>query len=540
MISTLKLYAVHAILKRMLKKSAASFMKCIAESKSFQSYYLNRVVQANQDTVYGRKYAFKNIRSVSDYREQVPLITYEDIAPYIEQMKKGRDAVLFQEPLTMFEKTSGSTSPSKYIPFNRSFLNEIHRGTLPWIYNIYEEYKGVMNTTAYWSISPKLGVQEYTEGGIRVGFADDSEYFSSQERFFLKQIFSVDPRISALDPKQFQWESALQLIRDPHLGLISIWNPTLFVLFLEYIETGRASLLEELKSERIGISKNRLSHVTEILSGDEKIDFQALWPELTLISCWTDGAAGLFLPTLKSYFPKIPIQGKGVLMTEGIMTIPMAGMAAPILSVHSHFFEFIPYEADRSAPFAPFGETLLPHELEKEKVYIPVITTGGGLYRYMTGDRLQVKGFQNEVPLFRFLGRTNNIVDLCGEKLNETFVEKIVDHINNRHGFSPVFAMMAPSLSSKPHYIYYVEEKKENLKLKIADLEKEIERLLCESHHYHLCRQLGQLGPVEIVPVEHGQSVYVNKINDIHHQKYGNIKNKLLDANLFWRETFIH
>ena len=53
-----------------------------------------------------------------------------------------------------------------------------------------------------------------------------------------------------------------------------------------------------------------------------------IWPRLALISCWTDAAAGQFLPQLRELFPTIEIQPKGLLATEAFVSFPLVGNTA--------------------------------------------------------------------------------------------------------------------------------------------------------------------------------------------------------------------
>ena len=369
-----------------------------------------------------------------------------------------------------------------------------------------------------------------------MGFEDDSEYFSRLERIFLKHLLVVDPRLSRLESDQWRRETALKLIADKHLGLVSTWNPSLLILLLEFIDQSRQWLLAQLKKQSASIGKKRTGHIEALFAKDGPIDFEALWPNLKLISCWRDGASAWFFSTLQRYFPNTFIQGKGLLMTEGVVTIPMFELPAPILCVNSHFYEFIEYREGNAPDVGSCPRGLMPHELESGKEYLPVITTGGGLYRYLTGDRVLVKGFYQNVPLLQFQGRYNNVVDLCGEKLNEVFVEKTVELLHRRHQLRPMFAMLAPTLHPKPHYVYYIETNQPIVHMKrLAD---EFDQALCDNHHYWICRQLGQLAPVELAPVTGGQQSYINTLTTIKHQKYGSIKPKILDSNLFWKEHF--
>ena len=123
---------------------------------------------------------------------------------------------------------------------------------------------------------------------------------------------------------------------------------------------------------------------------------QALWPNLALVSCWTDAAAGYFAGHLARLVPHAEIQPKGLIATEGFVSLPLVGQDGAGLAVRSHFFEFL--ESDAAGP-------RLAQELERGGRYRVVLTTGGGLYRYDLGDEVEVTGFAGECPLLRFQRR---------------------------------------------------------------------------------------------------------------------------------------
>ena len=50
---------------------------------------LMRLLGENKDTEYGKKYDFANIRSIEEYQKKVPVVTYDDLAPYLERMMDG-------------------------------------------------------------------------------------------------------------------------------------------------------------------------------------------------------------------------------------------------------------------------------------------------------------------------------------------------------------------------------------------------------------------------------------------------------------------
>ena len=67
------------------------------------------------------------------------------------------------------------------------------------------------------------------------------------------------------------------------------------------------------------------------------------------------------------------------------MCLPWIGEEGCPLAVRSHFFEFIDQDFPRSAAAAD-RPTRLGHELEEGREYSLVLTTSGGLYRYLLRD----------------------------------------------------------------------------------------------------------------------------------------------------------
>ena len=113
----------------------------------------------------------------------------------------------------------------------------------------------------------------------------------------------------------------------------------------------------------------------------------------------------------------VAIQGKGLLSTEGVVSIPIAKGKDPMLAVCSHFFEF----RDEK------GNVYPAYDLRKGETYEVILTNGGGLYRYITGDMVQITGFMGGAPQMKFIGRAGRLSDLVGEKLTEYHVNQALE-----------------------------------------------------------------------------------------------------------------
>ena len=255
----------------------------------------------------------------------------------------------------------------------------------------------------------------------------------------------------------------------------------------------------------------------------DSADYASIWPHLHLISCWMDGASAPYARQLEEMFLHVKLQRKGLLATEAFVSVPIIGVEGSVLSINSHFFEFI----------NDSGEPLLVHQIQKGKTYSVVVTTGGGFYRYQLQDVIEVIGHWKQTPRIRFVSKADHISDWFGEKLEERFVVNILENVFEAHHISPVFAMLAPENDdNRFRYVLYLEydDCGENL---ATDLDK----ALHENFHYDYCRKLGQLRGGTGHPCNPRCRVYLYACQ-VRGQKLGNIKPSVLQKNIGWREWF--
>ena len=83
---------------------------------------LMKILQANRDTEFGREHDFGGIRTIEDFKNNVPAANYEDYAPMLERMKNGEKNVLVASEILGYSRTSGSSGVPKYIPATKDSL----------------------------------------------------------------------------------------------------------------------------------------------------------------------------------------------------------------------------------------------------------------------------------------------------------------------------------------------------------------------------------------------------------------------------------
>ncbi|MCH7850904.1 MAG: GH3 auxin-responsive promoter family protein [Nanoarchaeota archaeon] len=502
------------------------FRRSLSNVESVQSKKLIDIVSRNSSSVIGNKYEFSDIKSVDEFRSRVPVSTYEDYGDYIGRISKGEKRVLTTEDVLMLEPTSGSTSASKLIPYTESLRGEFHAGIFPWLYDLMDNVSGLIDGSFYWSITPAANRNSVSEGEIPIGFGDDSTYFSNEQIGYVLGLSPVPHSVSGiLDMEEFRFSTLGHLLGNEELSFISIWNPTFLPLLFRPLEENPKEAIQ-----RVGDRKRRdwLENLfKKDLSSSER--YSEIWPNVSLISCWASGNSKNYVPEIQKMFPDVLIQGKGLLATEGFVTLPIIGEDGCALSINSHFFEFRDIETRNLS---------LAHEVTEGKQYEVIMTTGSGLYRYNLGDIVRVNGFLEECPLLEFEGRGNMVSDLFGEKLNERHVADSIRSSLDGIGIDASFFMISPEdLDDKTSYTLFIEG---NAKLEELSLLREsLEKRLKDNFHYNYCRNFGQLGSLEIFQIEEGNATDIYLGEKMREgKKLGDIKPSALDSGRNWSSKF--
>ena len=355
----------------------------------------------------------------------------------------------------MFEPTSGSSSAAKLIPYTAPFRAEYQRAIRTWIHDIFTTHPAIRRGSTYWSISPLArSGSSLTPGGIPIGFGSDAEYLGRFERWASAKSFAVPPQAALTSNLEECLDFTCHHLRSArNLAFISVWSPTFLELIFDRLDADPAEL----------------------------------WPNLSLVSCWADASSAPAAEKLRARLPNIPLQPKGLLATEGVVTIPLSRFRnEKVLAVTSHFYEFAPLHG---------GQPKLAHQLEPGAEYTILLTTAAGLYRYRLGDRVRVTGFAEATPTLEFIGREGGVSDLCGEKLNPAFVADVLRNLRGPYLPPGIFAMLAPAQNADS-YILFAESTPDPKGLADA-----LDSALGQNPHYAYARNLGQLDPPQIATV---------------------------------------
>jgi hypothetical protein len=387
-----------------------------------------------KDTVYGREHGFDGIRSFKDYQDRVPINTYQSLEPYIARHRKGEPGVLFPGKPIMYATTSGTTKEPKWIPVTERYYKECYGGVSSlWFYSLLRECPHVFD-------GPELSIV----GQPVEGYAEDGTVhgsLSGQMRKlvpkFLKEVHGLPDEVYAIPDYYARYYCIMRICIEQDIRLIITGNPsTLIELhnitqkhlddFILDIERGGfkadLSITPEMRSalqawRTIRPNPARAQELRDLKAAHEILYPKHYWPNIELINTWKCGNSGLYLKRAKGFFDeKTRIREFSYLASEVRAGIVLdSDDDSTILGGHLAVFEFIRKEdMGTDSP-----KVYLPHELEPGRQYYLLVTTQAGLYRYDMNDIIEVDGFYNQFPRFRFVQKGAGITSLTGEKLTE-------------------------------------------------------------------------------------------------------------------------
>lgn len=356
-----------------------------------QREVLQDLVTSAQYTEFGRKYNFSSLFSTRDFKKAVPIHEYDDLKPYIQRMMDGEENILWNTPIRWFAKSSGTTSDkSKFIPISQESLEDCH-------------YKGAKDTlTMYYNFNPDSDL--LTGKGLVIGGSHT--------------INQVNDEIHYGDL------SAVLLQNSPAWGQW-IRTPELSIALMDEWETKIEKLAETTITENVtsisGVPTWTMVLFKRILEITGKTCIAEVWPSLEL---YIHG--GVSFTPYREQFRKII--GRDIYYidsynaSEGFFAAQdKPGEDGMLLYLdHGIFMEFMPFEEyGKENP-----QTVGLKDVETGKNYAPVISTNGGLWRYLLGDTIQ---FTTLYPFrIKVSGRLKHFINAFGEEVIVDNTDKAV------------------------------------------------------------------------------------------------------------------
>lgn len=459
------------------------FNQALTSPARAQQQVLERICSDIAETQYGKHYQLSAKANYEDFSNKIPIVDYEGLSPWLEQTE-CQQKVLTKEKIDFFEYTSGSTGNKKAIPYTKQLRRSFARSFQLEAYDLLDNRLQLNSLKIFMSISPLIS--HIPQANIK----EDSDYLNGALQWLIKPFLINQPNIRQLhNSDDFRFILALTLLAEENLEIISIWSPSYLLILLQVIEQRFEEMLGYLKKERFSyqqvlitlplLSKKRHQYLHEL---KKAFHCKLIWPDLKLISCWSAGTSKRSKEQLALLFPDTLIQGKGLLATEGPLTIPLVKANGYVPMLQDIFFEF---DDGRQ-------NILRLEDLRIDEEYDIIISQRAGLYRYRMGDRIRVSHFYEQTPCLEFTGRAKQTSDLVGEKLNERFV---INVFNQEPCSNTKFLLLVPTFLSTGQGKYFLLTDNPHLALHAPLLDM----MLSTNFHYHNARKMLQLLELEII-----------------------------------------
>lgn len=478
--------------------------KLTSKAGEVQEDILRDIITRNGETEYLKKFinndgggSKKDL--LVEFKKRVPVITYKSIRPYIQRIANGEDSsLIIGHPITEMLCSSGtSAGEPKLMPSTAEDLDRrtfLYNLIMP-IMNKYvpglEEGKAMYLYFVKAEMSTPCGIPART---VLTSYYK-SKHFKYRARDPFNDYTSPDPTILCNDSNQSMYCQLLSGLVHRHQVLrLGAVFASAFLRAISYLERNWVCLCTDIRTGRLDQSitdpecRSSMSAILSLPNPYLAAEIEdicgnpswkgilcQLWPRAKYIEAVVTGSMAQYIPALEYYSEgKLPLVCTMYASSECYFGVNLKPLCDPsdvsfTLLPNMGYFEFIPLGENGSVLLMDVDEE---EEVPKDKLvklvdvklghyYDLVVTTFAGLNRYRIGDVLQVTGFYNKAPQFRFICRRNVVLSIDSDKTNEedlhksiTVAKKLLDPYNT---LLVEYTSYADTSSLPGHYVLYWE-----------------------------------------------------------------------------------
>lgn len=400
---------INSIASWILKKRIHQIELFIKYPHEVQAEVLNNLIKTAENTVIGREYDFESINDYDTFASRVPISTYEDLEPYIEQSRKGSQNILWPTTIKWFAKSSGTTNAkSKFIPVSNESLENCH----------YKAGKDMLSLYLNNNPDSQLFIGKSLRlGGSKELYKDNNTFFGDLSAILIDNLpiwaeFSCTP------------SNKVSLMSDWEIKLQAIVNET----------------TKEDVTSLAGVPSWMMVLLNNVLEKTGKENLLEVWPNAEV---YFHGGVNFdpYREQYKKLFPSETFKYYEIYnASEGFFAIQDQNDSSELLLMLDYgiYYEFIPMDT-----FGTSNQKAIPlQEVELNKNYALIITTNGGLWRYLIGDTVR---FTSLSPYrIRVSGRTKHHINVFGEELMVENTDKAIALAMERTGVKIIDYTVAP------------------------------------------------------------------------------------------------
>lgn len=425
---------------------------------SIQEKVLAEILTRNANTEYLQRFNVDGAIDRKTFKSKVPIVTYEDLKPDIDRIANGdRSPIFSSHPISEFLTSSGtSAGERKLMP---TIADELERrqklyNLLQPVMNLY--VPGLDKGRGLYFLFIKAETK--TPGGL-VARPVLTSYYKSEQ--FKKRPYdpynvytSPNETILCVDSFQSMYSQMLcgLLMREEVLRVGAVFASGL-LRAIRFLQLNWKQLSQDIASGTLNprVSDPSIRNcISEILKPNPELAefvvkeceggnwegiITRIWPNTKYLDVIVTGAMAQYIPTLDYYSGGLPKACTMYASSECYFGLNLKPMCKPsevcyTIMPNMGYFEFIPHDPVNPVQISRDSPPRLVElaDVEIGKEYELVITTYAGLCRYRVGDILQVTGFHNSAPQFKFVRRKNVLLSIDSDKTDESELQTAIEN----------------------------------------------------------------------------------------------------------------
>ena len=419
------------------------------DSRKKNEKLLFKIIKAGQNSEFGKKHHFSEIKTVEDFRKNVPLSTYDDYEPYIERMiHNNEEDILTSYPLVGYAQTSGSTGKPKFIPLTTQTTSSYKSNTLTMMMAMADRY---CREKYGRPLKPGRGMficLDFDDNLPNGRSASNVPEITSEQFSFLfpyltnvpfKHLFKIKDVSTFYLMNRFALEDRNTMyifgIFFSSVYEVLTYMRNYWEILVEDIEKGTLNDISRpvpaVKKELESVIKPNPERAAELRrefeKGFDETILKRIWPNLSVIYGIATSVYTPYTKSVREIAGDIPFDHSIYGASEGLIgTVDKLNDERRLLVLDSCYFEFIDEEND--------NKILSLDELEVGKEYELVLTNQAGLYRYHMGDIIRVDSYVNDCPYIVFSHRKGHLISISGEKTSEEHLQDLIKEIEKEAG----------------------------------------------------------------------------------------------------------
>ena len=321
---------------------------------------LLHILKQNENSIYGRRYKFAEMKTREDFVKGHPLTTFEHFANYVERIKRGERNILYPGKAAVFVVTSGTTKMQKLYPCCKNFLKDMELLVdikdvlmLPWLN---------LQKAATYQV-PLTTFLEKTNDGVLIGH---------MSRFVTKpspqKVVPIEYEDLQTDEAS-HYTQALFTMAEREIGYISVFSADIMYSYIKFMTLNWDAICEDIANGEIGkhaklpdtvkgqLSKRfradpeRASELRQIMKKGTVGLVKRAWPQIKFILMGKSAAFKIAASALEeNQFKGVKIIDSCHPSSEGFTGLNLEGPQAHLDNIFTcilsreHFVEFIPLE----------------------------------------------------------------------------------------------------------------------------------------------------------------------------------------------------